>query len=60
MVIPVGSEHFHRSGTYYVWVRPIADIWKRFFSDDWYNYGIKFSLRGSFNYIVSDQLVKEK
>jgi hypothetical protein len=57
--IEVGSDNYHSKGTYYIFVVPIIDdsIYnevKRFFTDDYYHYTIKYTLEGSFEFINYD------
>jgi hypothetical protein len=55
--IPVGSQHYHRKGTYYIMIMPQNDvldtIFRYFFEDDYYRYQIKYSLEGTFEFLTS-------
>jgi hypothetical protein len=60
--IPVGSEHYHAKGTYYIMVMPMnsdlaSAVW-RYFTDDYYSYTIKYSLAGSIEFLGYDTVTQ--
>jgi hypothetical protein len=53
--IAVGSEFYHRKGTYYILVMPqnniIETFYRYFFEDDVYRYQVKYVLEGTFEFL---------
>ena len=60
VTIKPGDKHFHRSGTYYIMVVPAPNLWQKLFADDWFNYAVKFSFRGGFDFISANTLHKQR
>jgi hypothetical protein len=53
--IPVGSEHFHSKGTYYILIMPqnniVSTIFRYYFENDFYRYQLKYTLEGTFEFL---------
>jgi hypothetical protein len=62
--IPVGSEHYHSKGTYYILIMPYNDIvntiFRFYFEDDYYRYQIKYTLEGTFEFLGSGILTQSR
>ena len=62
--IPVGSEHYHNKGTYYILIMPQNDIvntiFRYYFEDDYYPYQIKYTLEGTFEFLGSGMLTQSR
>jgi hypothetical protein len=58
ITIPTDDELFHATGTYYLLVVPDPTLLELFARDDLYDFGIKYNMEGSFDFINMNQLVE--